>query len=68
MQSYTERAGIEFDGHTPLRHLISTMQNPFVSNTADGNFIPNLMKILREKVIEVRADFINKYSLLEEQD
>ncbi len=60
------RAGLDFDGVTPLRHLISTMQNPFVTNTAEGNFIPNLMKVLRSEVIRVRAEFVEKHSLEKE--
>lgn len=67
LDNLAARAGLEFDGATPLRHLISTMQNPFVTNTAEGNFIPQLMQVLRDQVIKVRAEFIKKHSLDKEQ-
>jgi len=42
----------------PLRVLISTMQDPWVSDTARGNFLPELMTVLRRTVLEARAGLI----------
>ena len=41
-----------------VRILISTMQDPWVSDTANGNFIDDLMKIFRRKVLEAREKII----------
>lgn len=68
VDSFAERAGLTPDEKTPIRFLISTMQNPFVTATADGNFIPTLMKVLRRNIETARTHIISKYSLDEEQD
>ncbi len=66
MDHYADRAGVKADGKTPIDFLISTMQNPFVTNTADGNFIPKLMTVMRETIREVRDEMVVKYGLEEE--
>ena len=63
IQSYCERLKVDPVEGTDVRHLISTMQNPFLTATADGNFIPTLMDILSNTVEEVRAWIIEKYDL-----
>lgn len=66
MDHYAARAGVTADEATPIDFLISTMQNPFVTHTKDGNFIPTLMDVMRETIREVRAEFIRVHRLEEE--
>jgi glutamate/tyrosine decarboxylase-like PLP-dependent enzyme len=46
------RAGLRPEPGRPLRYLISTIQDPFLTDTAEGNFIPTLMEALRGAVLE----------------
>ena len=66
VHDFTRRAGVKTKHPTAVRFLISTMQNPFVTATADGNFIPTLMNVFRETVEDVRAHIIKKYDLAKE--
>ncbi|MGB3314336.1 MAG: pyridoxal-dependent decarboxylase [Albidovulum sp.] len=66
VHDFTRRAGVKTKHPTAVRFLISTMQNPFVTATADGNFIPTLMGVFRDTVDEVRAHIIKKHDLAKE--
>jgi glutamate/tyrosine decarboxylase-like PLP-dependent enzyme len=44
--------GVEGDPDEPIEYLISTTMDPWVTDTANGNFIPNLVNALRDTVVE----------------
>ncbi|MEL6957706.1 MAG: pyridoxal-dependent decarboxylase [Pseudomonadota bacterium] len=53
------------DRGAAIRVLISTMMNPFVTDTVatddyNGNFLPVLMSILRQTVLDARIDILSK--------
>lgn len=50
---FCRRAGVT-PPNGPVRVLISTMQDPWVTDTSTGNFLPELMKILRATVLDAR--------------
>lgn len=58
---FARRAGVDPIPHEPIRFLISTMQNPFVTATAAGNFLPDLMDALRTYVEAVRKEMLETY-------
>jgi len=69
LDSFAARAGLEDHGEAPLNFLISTMQNPFVSEAyqPDGdyqiNFINTLIEVLHAQVAKTRIEFIKQHSL-----
>jgi glutamate/tyrosine decarboxylase-like PLP-dependent enzyme len=63
LRTFARRAGVRHRASTPIRHLISTMQNPFLTATADGNFIPTLMEVFRRTVEEERRTIIARHGL-----
>ncbi len=63
MKELSRRTKVKYDPGCTINHLISTMQNPFVTNTADGNFIPTVIGILRQTVLEARDEILAKYDL-----
>ncbi len=63
VRSFAERAGVDYVAGQPVRFLISTMQNPFLTATADGNFIPTLMTVFRTTIEDVRSRIIARYDL-----
>jgi len=52
VDNYKERLGLSLDNDEPVNILISTTMNPWLTDTADGNFIPELVKALRQTVLE----------------
>ncbi|SFO28089.1 Pyridoxal-dependent decarboxylase conserved domain-containing protein [Chitinophaga sp. YR627] len=52
VNNYKERLGLSTDNDEPVNILISTTMNPWLTDTADGNFIPELVKALRQTVLE----------------
>jgi hypothetical protein len=48
IESLAARAGITPVQGLGLRFLISTVQNPWLTDTARGNFLPDLMLVLRD--------------------
>lgn len=66
VRDFAERAGVDYQSGQPVRFLISTMQNPFLTSTADGNFIPTLMKVFRQTIEEVRSRIITEHDLEQE--
>jgi glutamate/tyrosine decarboxylase-like PLP-dependent enzyme len=59
ISGFCERARVTVP-EGPVRVLISTMQDPWVSDTARGDFIPTLMDILRTNVLEARDHILNE--------
>ncbi|WP_347313424.1 pyridoxal phosphate-dependent decarboxylase family protein [Defluviimonas sp. SAOS-178_SWC] len=66
VKTFAERAGLDYNERHPVRFLISTMQNPFLTATADGNFIPTLMTVFRETIEDVRGHIIARHDLEKE--
>jgi glutamate/tyrosine decarboxylase-like PLP-dependent enzyme len=50
--SFKRRLGVRDDGTTPIDVLVTTTMDPWLTDTAEGNFVPKLMAKLREVVIE----------------
>lgn len=64
VKSFCERAGVHFEPELPVRFLISTTQNPWLSSTAgDVNMIDVLIEVLRKTVKAERKYIIEKYDL-----
>ena len=53
---FARRAGVEPQPGMGVRFLISTQQNPFLTATEDGDFIPRLIAILRETATEAAGE------------
>ncbi len=52
VDNFKQRLGIVDPTDEPVTFLITTTMNPWLSSTAEGNFIPRLRTILRRTVIE----------------
>jgi len=46
------RLGVTGSAGTPITFLISTTMDPWLTDTATGNFIPTLMDVMRETVLK----------------
>jgi hypothetical protein len=60
---FARRAGVCHVPDLPLTHLISTAQNPWLTDTAKGNFIPHLMGIFRDVASEAVSEVITEHGL-----
>lgn len=60
---FVKRCGVVPKAGLPVDYLISTMQNPWVTNTSDGNFIPKLTQELEKIVTERVAALIHRHGL-----
>jgi hypothetical protein len=49
---YKSRLGLSLDNDEPVNILISTTMDPWLTDTAEGNFIPEVTKALKETVLE----------------
>jgi len=52
VEHYAQRLELDWVPNSAVTFIISTTQDPWVTNTAEGNFIPRLGDILRETVID----------------
>jgi glutamate/tyrosine decarboxylase-like PLP-dependent enzyme len=52
VDDFRRRLGVTGSGDTPIGFLISTTMDPWLTDTAAGNFIPTLMQVMRETVLE----------------
>ncbi|SDF03435.1 pyridoxal-dependent decarboxylase [Chitinophaga filiformis] len=52
VDDYKKRLGLSIDNDEPVNILISTTMNPWLTDTSEGNFIPELVKALRQTVLE----------------
>ncbi|MDX1555727.1 MAG: hypothetical protein R3212_06860, partial [Xanthomonadales bacterium] len=50
VEHYATRLGLAWQPGASVTFIISTTQDPWVTNTADGNFIPKLGKVLTDTV------------------
>jgi glutamate/tyrosine decarboxylase-like PLP-dependent enzyme len=51
VDDFRRRLGVTGSGETPIAFLISTTMDPWLTDTATGNFIPTLMTIMRDTVL-----------------
>lgn len=61
IDSLAGRAGIVPVRGMGLRFLISTVQNPWLTDTARGNFLPELMSVLRETATRAAQDVAHRH-------
>ena len=52
VEDFRRRLGVIGSADTPIGFLISTTMDPWLTDTAAGNFIPTLMQVMRETVLE----------------
>jgi glutamate/tyrosine decarboxylase-like PLP-dependent enzyme len=55
VEDFRRRLGVTGSADTPITFLISTTMDPWLTDTATGNFIPTLMEIMRETVLAAVA-------------
>lgn len=53
VEEFKQRLGVEGDPDTPIYFLITTTMDPWLTDTATGNFIPTLIEVLRSTLNEV---------------
>jgi hypothetical protein len=63
VDALAKRAGVVPAPHAPLRFLISTIQNPWITATAGGNVIPRLMDALDKAMREAIAEIVARHDL-----
>ena len=51
VEDFRRRLGVTGSADTPITFLISTTMDPWLTDTATGNFIPTLTAIMRETVL-----------------
>jgi hypothetical protein len=51
VDDFRRRLGVTGSAETPIEFLISTTMDPWLTDTATGNFIPTLMTIMRKTVL-----------------
>ena len=51
VDDFRRRLGVTGSAETPIEFLISTTMDPWLTDTATGNFIPTLMAIMRKTVL-----------------
>lgn len=69
INSLRKRLGVNTDYDAPVNFIISTIMNPWLSNTVNGSFIPQLMSVLIQNVSNIvkqvkaasQADLITAY-------
>ena len=61
VDTFARRAGVAAKEGEAVRFLISTTQNPFLTETETGNFIPELMDVLRRTVAEARQEVLTHH-------
>lgn len=60
---FAKRLGAVPVAGQPVDFLVSTMQNPWLTETADGNFIPDLTEILRDIVTDCVDRVVARHGL-----
>ena len=61
VRHYAQRCGVTFTAPCKLKFLISTTQNPWLSQTAQGSFILTLMQVFYQASEHSRQYLIEKY-------
>ena len=52
VDAFAKRLGVDAKEGESIKFLISTTMDPWLTDTEDGNFIPRLIEVLRETVID----------------
>ena len=60
---FATRAGVTPEPGKKINFLISTTQNPWLSATSKGNFIPELMKVLRKTATKAALDVMKRHNI-----
>ncbi len=60
---FARRLGVEPQDDVGVDYLISTMQNAWISNTSQGNFIPDLIGALQTIVSEKVEELVHRHGL-----
>jgi glutamate/tyrosine decarboxylase-like PLP-dependent enzyme len=60
---FAARAGVAAPPGVPVKFLISTQQNPWLTSTAAGNFTDEVIKALKAAAIEAAAAVIHSHGL-----
>ena len=60
---FAQRAGVRYDPAQPLRFLISTTQNPWLTATSDGNFVGTLMEVLRKQANAAARQVMHRHGI-----
>ncbi len=55
VNSLRQRLGVVTDYDAPINFIISTVMNPWLSNTVNGSFIPQLLSIITQNVTAIAA-------------
>jgi len=55
VNSLRQRLGVVTDYDAPVNFIISTIMNPWLSNTVNGSFIPQLISIITQNVTAIVA-------------
>lgn len=63
LEAYGRRCGVVVPENAKIRFLISTTQNPWLTETTEGNFIPTLINELKETAEKCREDLIRRHRL-----
>ena len=63
VQKFAHRAGVRHRPDTPIKFLISTTQNPWLTATRDGNFVGALMDILRTKATAAAKHVMQRHGI-----
>ena len=60
---FVQRCGAKPCPGESAKFLISTTQNPWLSETSEGNFIPELMKVLRRAATEAAIGVMQRHGI-----
>jgi hypothetical protein len=60
---FAARAGVTAPPGAPMKFLISTQQNPWLTSTAAGNFTDEVIKALKGAALECAAAVIHAHGL-----
>jgi glutamate/tyrosine decarboxylase-like PLP-dependent enzyme len=60
VDAFARRLGVKVGPQDSISALLSTTMNPWMTDTAEGNFIPTLIKVLRATVLTVITELNRK--------
>jgi glutamate/tyrosine decarboxylase-like PLP-dependent enzyme len=63
VKHYANRLGLQWRSGASVAFIISTTQDPWVTNTAEGNFIPTIGKVLKDTVTDAVHTLWRDHSL-----
>jgi hypothetical protein len=63
VKTYMERLGVDDEHTVAMNFISSTTMCPWLTATRDGNFVPELIKVFRERVSRIAKEFQSKIQL-----